>query len=294
MSSDMGVFAEYLEKERGYSSNTLRAYMKDISDYASFLRGKDISDFAAADHILIREYLSGLSRRLSRSSMSRHLSSLKSFYRLLEKKGIYSSNPALKVSSGRLPARYPDVLTLSEVEKILELDKGPGKSGIRDDALLEFLYSSGCRVEEAASCDTGSLDLLGGSAVISGKGERERVLQLGGECVKKLHKYLGTRKELGWGEGNQAVFVNRSGERLSQRSIRRIVKKHAAAAGVNKNVGPHTFRHSFATHMLEAGCDLRTVQELLGHRKLHTTQLYTHISRKALKEVYLKFHPKGR
>jgi site-specific recombinase XerD len=165
---------------------------------------------------------------------------------------------------------------------------------VRNRALIEFIYSTGCRVSEVSGLNVEDVDLLGETARVTGKGSVERIVPVGRKAAIELHKYLQVREETNWGLGTEALFVTVSGKRISSRSIRRVVKKAALKGGVNKNIAPHTFRHSFATHMLEAGCNLRTVQEMLGHKRLQTTERYTHLSRNALKEAYLKFHPKSR
>lgn len=294
LEEDIGLFAEYLENERRYSPNTVKAYIVDVKGYADFIDSRSIKSFAEADHIIIREYLSSLNSKLLRSSMNRHLSAIKSFYSFLKKRGFIESNPALRVRSGKAPLHYPDVLSEKDIILMLNSNSAPGKLNVRDSAIIEFLYSTGCRSAEALGCNITDMDLIGGSVLVTGKGNRERVLPLGGPAVKKLHRYLKLRREIGWGTLSEALFINRYGKRMNPRTLHRIVKKTADISGVVKKVGPHTIRHTFATHMLEGGCNLRTVQEMLGHRRLHTTQLYTHLSRQAIKEVYQKFHPRSR
>ncbi|MGM0568642.1 MAG: tyrosine-type recombinase/integrase, partial [Elusimicrobiota bacterium] len=204
------------------------------------------------------------------------------------------SDPSQKVSSSSAPLHYPEVLTGSEVEKMINAPSSNSKLILRDKALMEFLYSTGCRVEEAAGVDKQDLDLLGGTVLIRGKGNKERIAPMGKPAVDALYEYLSFRESKSRAGDNPAVFISFRGARLGQRSIRRIVKKQAEGAGIKKSIGPHTLRHSFATHMLENGCNLRTVQELLGHARLQTTQRYTHLSRKKLKEVYLQSHPRSR
>ncbi|MFH1415101.1 MAG: tyrosine recombinase XerC [Elusimicrobiota bacterium] len=292
MIKDLEAYRDYVEKL--YSPHTARAYRKDLKDFTDFAVSKGKSDFSETDHFLIREYLTVLRKHNSRVSMNRKLSSIKSFFTYMRKSGLIKKNPALKVTAGKAVTKYPDVLTLKETEKLFNYKFGMKKLDIRDRAVLEFLYSTGCRVEEASSLDLNKLDLLGGTAVVYGKGRKERVVPLGRFSVDRIHEYLKIREEGAWGIIEPAVFINSRGGRITTRSIRRIVKKYAALSGINKNVGPHTLRHTFATHMLETGCNLRTVQELLGHRRLQTTQRYTHLSQKRLKEVYLQFHPRGR
>ncbi|NLB34684.1 MAG: tyrosine-type recombinase/integrase [Elusimicrobia bacterium] len=294
LEGDIGLFKNYLINEKMYSPHTVKAYMGDINGFAEFISEKNLGSFSEADHLVIREYLSLLNRTHSRSSMNRCLSAIKSFYSFLKQKGFSDKNPALRVSSGKTPLKYPEHLSQSEILLLLEVNSGEGKLNLRDSAIIEFLYSTGCRSAEALGCDLSDIDLIGGSVQVLGKGDRERVLQLGGPAVKKIHKYLKVREELSWGTNSQALFINKTGDRMGPRTLFRLIRRSAEAAGITKKVSPHTIRHSFATHLLEAGCNLRTVQEMLGHRRLHTTQLYTHLSRDALKEVYQKCHPRSR
>ncbi|MBN2407549.1 MAG: tyrosine recombinase [Elusimicrobia bacterium] len=292
--SDIETFINYIEKERIGSSNTVRAYRRDLKDFSEFIGDGTGKSLAEIDHFDIRNYLKALEKRLSRTSMNRKLSAVKSFFSFLKNRKMVGTDPSAKVSLGKSAAKYPTVLSMKEVERLLDFNYGEGRLQLRNRALLEFMYSTGCRVEEASSLNRKDIDLLGGTAVVFGKGGRERMLPLGDTAVGRVHDYFKFRDDCGWASAAAAVFVNAAGRRLSSRSIRRIVKKCSLMAGINKDIGPHTLRHSFATHMLEAGCNLRTVQELLGHKRLQTTQIYTHLSRNKLREVYLKFHPRSR
>ncbi len=289
---DIYFFIQYLEKEKNYSNNTLRAYKTDLKDFARFMKREKLSSFQDIDHLGLRKYLSELREGLSRNSMNRKLSAIKSFFNFLVKKDILKKNSAQKVTSGKTKELFPEVLTKKEIEILLDSLVDRGKLKVRNRAIMEFLYSTGCRAGELVNLDMKDLDILGGTARVTGKGSRQRIVPIGKEAVEAIHRYITIRR----GDKKittRAVFVTKSGNRFSPRSVRRIVKKIAAAAGINKKVGPHTIRHSFATHMLEEGCNLRTVQELLGHKRLQTTQRYTHLSRRRLKEVYLQSHPKA-
>ncbi|MFW6172172.1 MAG: site-specific tyrosine recombinase/integron integrase [Elusimicrobiota bacterium] len=291
---DVENFIYYIEKEKMYSPNTVKAYRIDLKEFSNYFIKKGINEPSDIDHFKIREYLTKIKQNISRSSMNRKLSSIKSFYSFLKKNELIEYDPTVRVSGGKKFRKFPDVLNKKEIKKILDYDFKNDKLGIRDKALLEFLYSTGCRVSEVSKLNQNSVDLLGGTCLVKGKGRKERLVPLGGIAIKRLHQYLKVREREKWGLSNPALFISVSGKRLSSRSIRRIVKKYAKLSNIKKNVGPHTLRHSFATHMLESGCNLRTVQELLGHRRLQTTQYYTHLTRKRLKEVYLKSHPKSR
>lgn len=276
------------------SSNTVRAYKNDLKHFTNFILSKNIRNFHDVDHFIIREYLTGLRDTISRNSMNRRLSCMRSFYSFLKKNDLIKSDPTLKVSSGKSIVQYPLVLSLKESQILLDYDYGVSKIQNRDKALLEFLYSTGCRVGEAEKLNIKDVDILGATARVMGKGKKERIVPVGRTAVRAIYRYMKVREELNWGKESPALFMTKSGCRLSSRVMRKIVKKYAARAGINKDISPHTLRHSFATHMLEAGCNLRTVQSILGHRQLSTTQRYTHLSKKRLKEVYLKFHPRSR
>jgi site-specific recombinase XerD len=226
--------------------------------------------------------------------MNRKLASLRAFFLYLKKNGVIESDPSLKVSSGKAIHKYPSVLSMKEVGNIFRLNYGTGKLAARDRAMLEFLYSTGCRVQEAVSLNKKNIDLIGETARVCGKGAKERIVPLGREAIASIHEYFKIRERQGWGRKSDAAFVTVNGRRISARTISRIVKKYAIKAGITKKVSPHTLRHTFATHMLDAGCNLRIVQELLGHSRLQTTQRYTHLTRKKLKEVYRKFHPRSK
>ncbi len=289
---DIEIYIDYLSKM--YSKNTLRAYNRDLRDFTEYVISKGKSDFCEIDHFCIREYLTLLREKISRTSMNRKLSSIRSLFLFLKKRGVIEKDPSSKVTSGKNIEKYPEVLSIKEIKMLLDTDFGSDKLVIRDMAILEFLYSSGCRVHEVSILNQNNLDIFSGTANILGKGRKERIVPVGSIAVKRLHEYLKIRDNEGWGAGEPALFINSAGKRITARSIRRIVKKYIYLSGIKKNAGPHTLRHSFATHMLEMGCNLRTVQELLGHSRLHTTQRYTHLSRKRLKEVYLKFHPRSK
>ncbi len=289
---DILRYIQYLEKEKMYSPNTVRAYRNDLEDFARYLTENNFTDFAGTGHIKIREYLTNIKKTLSRSTMNRKLSAIRGIFRFLKNAGVIEKDPTKKVTSGKRIKKYPNLLTVKEVEDIINSIKGEDKLTIRNRVLIEFLYSTGCRVSEVSTLNIDHVDFISETAGVIGKGGVERIVPVGRGAVVRLHKYLTVRENTGWGKDNNAVFVTVSGKRLSARNIRRIVKRAALGCNVNKNIAPHTFRHSFATHMLEAGCNLRTVQEMLGHKRLQTTERYTHLSRNALKEAYLQFHPK--
>lgn len=290
--SDLETYYGYINKM--YASNTSLAYKKDLKNFVKFAVSETNNNLKRVDHLIIRKYLTMISKKVSRSTMNRKLSSIKNFFSFLKARNVITNDPTLMLSTGKRLTKYPVILTEEEVMSLLSTEDQQGDLNLRNKTIIEFLYSTGCRVQEAVDLNINNLDLLSGTAVVTGKGDRQRIVFLGRFAVGKLHEYLKLRDEKDWGSGEPAVFITKTGGRITQRSIRRIVKKYVNIARINKVIGPHTIRHSFATHLLAAGCNLRSVQELLGHRKLQTTQLYTHLSRKRIKEAYLKFHPRSR
>ncbi len=290
-------FLEWLEG-RGASIETVRAYNADLLHFHGFIEANKIA-FDGVDNLVIRRYLAFLrDGQYERSSIARRLASLRSFFRFLFKRGKVASNPAKLCRSPRLEKRLPVVLDETEISGLLALPDTSNLHGLRDRALLELLYSAGLRISEAAGLRVRDLDLFSGIVHVSGKGKKERLAPMGSYAQRALGDYLQTRgmqmEQLGRnGNDGQPIFCNRFGERLSVRGMRRIVEKYARLSGITKTISPHTFRHSFATHLLDRGADLRSVQELLGHENIATTQIYTHVSVRRLKEAYDKTHPRA-
>jgi integrase/recombinase XerD len=238
------------------------------------------------------KYMANLRERgLSPSSISRKLSVVKMFYRYLLTEGIISEDPTQSITAPRRGRKIPSYLSLEEVESLLEVPSVNSLLGLRDKALLEFLYATGLRISELTSLNIGEVNLNSGWLKVRGKGHRERMVPLGGEAIKWISKYLKERKEEK--KRSAPLFCNRYGKRLSRQSCWKIVKKYAGRAGITKVISPHTLRHSFATHLLSADADLRSVQELLGHVNISTTQIYTHITQERLKKIYKKYHPRA-
>ena len=289
MTSAVDAFLRYLAVERGASAHTLKSYRADLADSAAFLTRRGLGSLVDADARILRGYLADLhERRLARTSIARRLATLRSFYRFLCRKGRARTNPAKELRTPRLPKRLPAHLPIDQSEALLRQDFDGDPAGRRDRAVLETLYATGVRVAELAGLDLGDVDLREGGVRVRGKGGKERIVPLGGKAMAALHAYLGPR------QGSQgALFRNRRGGRLTVRSLHRIVGARARAAGLAARVTPHTLRHSFATHLLDAGADLRLIQELLGHARLATTQKYTHVSADRLMRVYDAAHPRA-
>lgn len=286
----VGLFLRYLAAERGASAHTIKGYGADLRDCEAFLERRRLGALPDVDARVLRAYLADLhARGLARTSIARRLATLRSLYRFLMRRGRARTNPAREVRTPRLPHRLPAHLPIDQSEALFRQPFGDGEPDRRDRAILELFYASGIRVAELAGLDVEDLDLRDGSVRVMGKGRKERVVPVGGKAVDALSAYLGAREG-----GRGPLFRNRRGGRLTVRSLHRIVRGRARAAGLAGRVTPHTLRHTFATHLLDAGADLRLIQELLGHARLTTTQRYTHVSADRLAKVYDAAHPRAR
>ncbi len=289
MDEHLRAFLRYIEIERGGSPHTLRAYRRDIKEFFSVVK-KGPADIETSD---IRGFIA---RRLKegrqRSSVSRQLATLRSFFRFLHREGYIDSNPARLVPSPRQPRRLPRFLSVDEAFSLVEQPEGIGFLKARDRAILELLYSSGLRVSELAGLRMEDLNLGEGLIKLRGKGRKERIVPVGSKAAAALKAYLIERALLK--RDTEMVFLSRTGSSLTERSIRRIVEKYSRETGLGGRIGPHTLRHTFATHLLQSGADLRTIQELLGHSSLSSTQVYTHTDITHLMDVYDAAHPLAR
>ena len=287
--SSVDEFLRYLAVERGASPHTVKGYRTDLADTRAFLHPRGVGSLVDADARLLRGYLADLhARGLARSSIARRLATLRSFYRFLIRRGRTRANPAKEIRTPRLPTRLPTYLPIDESEALLRQEFLGKETGARDRAVLEVLYATGVRVAELAGLDVEDADLREGAVRVYGKGGKERIVPLGGKAVEALHAYLQSRPGT---EG--PLFRNGQGGRLTVRTLHRIVRARARSAGLARRVSPHTLRHTFATHLLDAGADLRFIQELLGHARLGTTQKYTHVSTDRLMSVYDAAHPRA-
>jgi len=289
------IFLHRLAVERGYSPNTLRAYGTDLGLFAAFVaeRGGSLRAAGVQD---VRAFLAGLQARgLSRSTLARRVAAVRSFYRFLQQQGLRKDNPMAALRTPRREQKLPRFLTVSEVERLLAVPDTSRWIGRRDVAILETLYGGGLRVGELVALNHGDVGLADGMMRVRGKGKKERIVPAGRCAVAAIRAYLspGGRDAPRRRDPN-ALFVNaRDGGRLTTRSVRRILKRHALVAGLSPELSPHALRHSFATHMLSNGADMRSVQELLGHENLSTTQIYTHLSHEHLKATYDRAHPRA-
>jgi integrase/recombinase XerC len=290
--------------EKNASQNTLRSYEGDLLQFLSYLTLQGDLPSASIDWkdinpLLIRSYLCELiSKGNMKSSVARKLASLRTFFKYLLRQGKIVFNPAQRVASPKLPRKLSSFLSADEATALLESADAPTPQGLRDRSILEVFYGGGIRLSELVGLDLSDLDMEAGLIRVLGKGGKERVVPIGSYAISALREYLARRDEFfppaKKGErGETAVFLNRWGSRLSGRSVSQIVLKYLRKSGVSHHITPHSLRHSFATHLLDGGADLRAIQELLGHARLSTTQRYTHLSMDKIMEVYDKAHPKA-
>ncbi|MFA4919245.1 MAG: tyrosine recombinase XerC [Thermodesulfovibrionales bacterium] len=279
-------FLRYLELEKGVSAHTLRAYRKDLTDFIAHVN----TEPEKIDMLDVRGFIAEQIRKgLNKTTVSRRLSSVRSFFKFLYREGYMKSNPAKLVSSPRLPKLLPKYLSVDDAFALVEKPEGIGFAPARDRAILELLYSSGLRVGELAGLNVEDINVREALVKARGKGKKERIVPIGSKALDAIKTYLVERILLKSKE--KAVFLNRLGTRLTDRGVRRIVVKYARAIAINGSIGPHTLRHSFASHLLQGGADLRVIQELLGHASLSTTQKYTHLDVAHLMDIYDKAHP---
>jgi integrase/recombinase XerC len=286
-------YIEYLDIEKGASHHTLRNYRKDLIDFREFIGSVDINRI---DNIYIRGYLGVLYKRKNKkSTILRRLSSIRSFFRFLVNKGYINKNPAVLVSSPKKENRLAKFASVDEIFRLLSIPDDNNPLGARNKAILELLYATGMRVSELTNLKIGNVDLNSMIVKVYGKGRKERIIPIGSKARNSLKVYLSLRntllknnEDIGW------LFLNYRGGRLTSRSVRRMLNRYILESAITKRLTPHSIRHSFATHLLDAGADLRSIQELLGHSSLSTTQRYTHVSIDRLMEVYDKSHPRSK
>jgi len=298
----LNSYVNYLRAGKDASEHTVKTYRAAIEGnqkhgkgkgFFQFLFLKNITTLDAITRQTLRDYMYWLMEQgMAKRSIANRLSAIRSFFRYLQREGIVSENPLEKISSPKLDKRLPDILTSDEMERLLETPGTSTPAGQRDKAIIELLYASGLRVSEIVRLDTKHIDLQMKEIRVTGKGNKERIVLIGEPAAEALRGYLHSGRIEMMGERNtDAVFINRLGRRIIARRVQKILDKHALAAGIERRVHPHILRHTFATHMLDGGADLRVVQELLGHSSLSTTQIYTHVSKSQAKKVYLSAHP---
>ena len=291
---DITRYSTYLEREKRASRNTVTSYLRDINQFADYLKRSQRCSLRQAKVEMVQGYMNWmLNDGKSAASVTRFLASVKSFYNFLLAEGSVDANPAKGLTAARAERKYPEILTSREVETFLDQPRCVDAKGFRDHAMLELLYATGIRVSELISLNLDDLNLSAGFIRCRSKG-KERIIPLYHTAVKALQDYVkNIRPHLIADNGEEALFVNMSGERMSRQGFWKIIKCYQEKAGIEKDIPPHTLRHSFAVHLLENGADLRSIQEMLGHADISSTQIYTHVVKRQLKDVYQKAHPRA-
>ena len=290
-------FLSHLQFERGLADNTIASYRRDLRQYGEFLaaRGLDAGRIGAPQIHDYLETLAGAAPGPARATLARKASVVRGFHRFLDREGLADGNPASGIASPRRGRKLPTVLNLGETRQLLAQPGGNAPAALRDAAMLELLYGAGLRVSELTGLRTGDVDLEGGFVRCLGKGSKERVVPLGEPALAAVGRYLSRgRPFLGKAVKSDHLLLNRFGRGLTRQSIHRLLAAYSRQAGLKKRVSPHVLRHSFATHLLAGGADLRSVQEMLGHADISTTEIYTHLSRQELREIYFRSHPRAR
>jgi integrase/recombinase XerD len=288
-------FLNFLVVEKGLSPNTLEAYSRDLNDYFRFLEAQSIADITETGQDTLYAFLGTLRQRnLSHRSQARILSAIKSFYRFLQEESLRKDNPALSLQGPKAERGLPKTLSEMEVEALLQQPRGDSPLGLRDKALLEVLYATGLRVSELITLTLEHLELEAHFLRTMGKGSKERLVPIGREATRSLQEYLQNgRTRLLKDPRSSWVFVNSRGNRLTRQGFWKILRHYALQAGITKSISPHTLRHTFATHLLEGGADLRSIQTMLGHADISTTQIYTRVTTEHLREAYRRYHPRA-
>lgn len=288
-------FLSYLEIQKRYSKHTILNYQNDLESFFEFLEKESISSFKEIDYKVIRNYLSFLyEKKYSKSSVARHISSLRSFYKYLLKENIVDKNPMIFISNPKMDKKLPKFLYEKEIESLMNMPDMSNSKGIREALILEFLYSTGVRVNELCEVKISDISFSDKKIKIHGKGEKDRYVLFGNRLFKILKIYLEESRPCFVKDKTQFLLLNDSGKQMHDRRVRTIIDNLLKKSCASYHISPHVLRHSFATHMLNNGADLKTVQELLGHEDLSTTQIYTHISNERLRKVYLDAHPRAK
>ncbi len=302
MKEHINSYISFLKNEKNYSNNTIISYKNDLLQLLNYLKEYKIikrDSIKYIDRSIMRKYIVYLKKcNYSVRSICRKISTIRSFFKFLSREGMVDINPTINLITPKIVKKLPSFLYLEEINKLIETPSGHTILGIRDRAILELLYGTGMRVGELVNLSIRDIDLYEKTVRVFGKGSKERILPLGNPSIRAVQEYLTSRdifrKNISLDKIDQnALFLNRFGGRLSARSIRRLLIKYMKMAVLNKKISPHVLRHSFATHLLGGGADLRSVQELLGHESLSTTQIYTHITKERLKAIYNKFYPRS-
>jgi integrase/recombinase XerD len=295
MDQILDQYLHYLIVEKGLSNNTIEAYRHGLNRFFDHLRRKGIQEIGSVGKFDIRAFLLALKGKgLSPKTVVRDLVAIRTFFQFLIQEEILEANPVEEIASPKMAKTLPEILTLKEVEQLLEQPDLRTPLGVRDRAMLEVLYATGMRVSELVQLPTNQVNLESGYVVIYGKGSKERMVPLGSEAMKWVTLYLQTaRQRLAKGKESHFLFINRSGRGMSRQRFWKNIKTCGLKAGLRKRITPHLLRHSFASHLLERGADLRSVQMMLGHVDISTTQIYTHVTGERLKKIHQRYHPRG-
>lgn len=294
MNKRVSQFIQFISIEKGLSKNTIVSYQRDLVRFSTFLSSRHQPEFDTVTPALITTFLGELRESgLSPPSLRRQIAAIRSLYRFLITEGYSRSDPTQNIEPPRGWQRLPKTLTPGEVTRLLDFPKGSSPSGIRDDALIELLYATGMRVSELTALLIPAINVELGYVSASGKGNKQRIIPLGEVALQKLKTYLKRARPHLLKRSSQQVFLNPSGEALSRQACWKLLRRYAKKAGVRQTISPHMLRHSFATHLLENGADLRAVQVMLGHTDLSTTQIYTEVSQSRLKQLHQRLHPRG-
>jgi integrase/recombinase XerD len=294
MGEILDPFIHYLAVEKGLARNTLEAYSRDLNTYLEFLEAEGVGSFVETSKVTVMAFIQQLKKRgLAQRSITRALVALRGLYRYLAQEGHLEVNPLEDMELPRLTSTLPHVLTLQDVEQLLAQPDAETTLGIRDGSMLELLYATGMRVSELCDLPTSGLNLEVGFVTIRGKGGKERIVPIGEAAMERARAYLEqARPAMLKGRESPYLFLNNRGGRLSRQGFSKILRQYALKAGITKHITPHTLRHSFATHLLERGADLRFIQAMLGHADISTTQVYTHVNQEYLRQLHRQFHPR--
>lgn len=286
----------HLKVERGLAQNTLDSYRRDLTKFVGFLKRQGVFGFDQVDRRGIMSFMEDLhTNGRAAATISRNLAAIRSFYGFLSQENLVSKNPSTELDSPKIPKRLPNILTEGQIDRLLEQPKATDASGMRDKAMLELLYATGIRVSELVDLDISDVNLDMGFLRCLGKGSKERIVPMGKTAINCIAAYLKYgRGKLLRNPEETSVFLNIHGRRLTRQGFWKILKKYVKQAGIDGDITPHTLRHSFATHLLENGADLRAVQEMLGHSDISTTQIYTQVTASRLRDVYQQFHPRAK
>lgn len=295
MQTQLQNYSNYLAVEKGLARNTLDSYRRDLEKFLAYMKKEKKTKPEDVDRQALNAFIGELKKNgYATSSISRCIASIRSFFNFLLQEGVIKNNPALDLESPKIEKKLPRVMTTGEIDKLLGQPKPGENNGLRDKAMLELLYASGIRVSELVSLNVTDFDPRVGYLRCRGKGMKERIVPIGSLAIGYVSEYLGnSRLKLVKSSEETALFVNHHGCRMTRQGFWKILKKYARKSNIQGDITPHTLRHSFATHLLENGADLRSVQEMLGHSDISTTQIYTQITRKKIREVYDKAHPRA-